>query len=171
VYTENAAIPTMNPVYSDDLYLRRILATLVAPPHTTSSLRRCLSSIENIDVHVSTRLCIATLSESSIYNCDQMSILVHSSLGYTANEPVALICNLPCANVSGPLRQPNLIAERGPKSSETRYCEWYHILYKNSARVKSKQPSHPDDFYLSRISVDYVSPPHTAKSIIRCISK
>lgn len=117
-----------------------------------------------------------------------MSILVDFSPEYTANEPVALICNLHCANVSGPLRQPSLIAERGPKSFETRYCEWYHrssrlptvltcspsvlpSLYKSSVGVKSKQPSHPDDFYLSRISVDYVSPPHTAKSIIRCISK
>jgi hypothetical protein len=153
------------------------------------------------------RLCIVTLSESSMYNCDQMSILNHgwdlctfdwsyycsltqvkSSPGYTANEPVALICNLPCANVSGPLCQPNLIAEWGPKSFETQYCEWYHTssrlptiltcspsvlpsLYKNSARVKSKQPSHPNDFYLSCISVDHVSQPHTAKSIIRCISK
>ena len=31
-------------------FLRCILATLVAPLHTTSSLRCCLSSIENIDV-------------------------------------------------------------------------------------------------------------------------
>jgi hypothetical protein len=46
----------------------------------------------------------------------------------------------------------------------------YYQVYINSALVESKQP-HPDDPYIGRISIDFVSPPHTAKSIIRCISK
>ena len=90
VYAEDGAIPTIN---SDYLYLGQILPTLDAPPPTVRSHKRCLSSVENIDFHVQTRLFIATSSESSMYGPGQMSILVHSGLGCTLNEPVALVCN------------------------------------------------------------------------------
>jgi hypothetical protein len=46
----------------------------------------------------------------------------------------------------------------------------YYQVYKDNVGIKSKQP-HPDDPYVGHISVDFVSPPHTAKSIILCISK
>jgi hypothetical protein len=47
----------------------------------------------------------------------------------------------------------------------------YYQVYKKRGAVPSKQPADPNDAYVGRISVDSVPPPHTAKSIIRCISK
>jgi hypothetical protein len=47
----------------------------------------------------------------------------------------------------------------------------YYQVYKKRGAVPSKQPADPNDSYVGRISVDSVPPPHTAKSIIRCISK
>jgi hypothetical protein len=47
----------------------------------------------------------------------------------------------------------------------------YYQVYKKRGAVPSKQPADPSDSYVGRISVDSVPPPHTAKSIIRCISK
>ncbi|KIM71222.1 hypothetical protein PILCRDRAFT_830490 [Piloderma croceum F 1598] len=182
IYAEDGVILTMNPVYSDDPYLGRILARHVAPPHTVGSLRRCLSSAENIDARVNTTtfiytsLFITTSSESPMDDSDRMSILAHSGPGHTANEPVALVCGLFCpSSVPRPALSQDgkpfleLMAERGPRPFETQYL--YYQVYKNSIAVKSKQPAHPDDSYVGRISVDFVSPPHTAKSIIRCISK
>jgi hypothetical protein len=46
----------------------------------------------------------------------------------------------------------------------------YYQVYKNNTAVKSKQPAHLDP-YVGRINIDLVSPPHTAKSIVRCISR
>jgi hypothetical protein len=47
----------------------------------------------------------------------------------------------------------------------------YYQVYKNSTAIESKHPAHPDDPYVGHINVGLVSPPHTAKSIIRCIAK
>jgi hypothetical protein len=46
----------------------------------------------------------------------------------------------------------------------------YYQVYKNNTAVESKQPAHLDP-YVGHINVDLVSPPHTAKSIVRCISR
>ena len=91
VYTQDGAIPTVNPVYSDDPYLGRILAKCVAPPPEASSIRRCLSNVENISTDIQTNLFIATSSKSPMNDTDRVSILEHTGPGYTANEPVALV--------------------------------------------------------------------------------
>ena len=91
VYTQDGAIPTVNPVYSDDPYLGRISARCVAPPHTASSLRRCLSNVQNISTGIQTNLFIATSSEAPMNDSDRVSILAHTGPGHTANEPVALV--------------------------------------------------------------------------------
>jgi hypothetical protein len=126
VYAEDGAIETVNPVYSDDPYLGRILARRVAPPHTASSLRRCLSNVENIGTDIQTSLFIATSSESPMDNSDRMSILAHTGPGYTANEPVALvISSLPARELLSSLMQIDRRAEQGPIPFEIQYCELY----------------------------------------------
>jgi hypothetical protein len=123
VYAKHGAIITVNPVYSDDPYLGRILARRVAPPHTASSLRRCLSNVENIGTDIQTSLFVATSSESPMDDSDQMSILGHTGPGYTANEPVALvISSLPARKLSSRW-QINRRAEQGPMPFEIQYCE------------------------------------------------
>lgn len=44
-------------------------------------------------------------------------------------------------------------------------------MYKQYGAVLSRQPADSSDPYVGRISVDSVPPPHTAVSIMRCISK
>jgi len=57
----------------------------------------------------------------------------------------------------------------GPTPFETRHL--YYRVYKTSGAVRSKQPADSNDPSIGRISVDSVPPPHTAASIMRCISK
>lgn len=47
----------------------------------------------------------------------------------------------------------------------------YYRVYKASGAVRSKQPASSNDPSVGRISVDSVPPPHTAISVMRCISK
>jgi hypothetical protein len=47
----------------------------------------------------------------------------------------------------------------------------YYRIYKKDGAILSKQPADPNDPDVGRIRVDSVPPPHTAASIMRCISK
>jgi hypothetical protein len=58
IYAEDGAIQSANPVYTDDPSLGRVMAKLVAPPHTAMTLKRCISNVEKIDNAVPTKLFI-----------------------------------------------------------------------------------------------------------------
>jgi hypothetical protein len=125
VYAKDGAITTVNPVYSDDPYLGRILARRVAPPHTASSLGHCLSNVEKIGTDIQTSLFIATSSESPMDDSDRMSILAHTGPGYTAKEPVALVISSLTARKLSSRPQIDRRAEQGPMPFEIQYCELY----------------------------------------------
>ena len=84
-------MPSVNPVYSDDWYLGRIPAGLVAPPHTALSLKRCLSGIENINETITTRLFMSASSETPMDDTNHVPILTYPSLGCTPDEPLLLV--------------------------------------------------------------------------------
>jgi hypothetical protein len=90
VYAEDGAIPSGNPVYTDDPSLGRILAKLVTPPHTAISVKRCLSHVENIDDKISTKLFVATSSQTPMDDTGRIS-LTYPGPGCTLNEPMALV--------------------------------------------------------------------------------
>ena len=46
IYTEDGAIPSKSPLYTNDPYLARIWAKQVALPRTLASLKRCLAAVE-----------------------------------------------------------------------------------------------------------------------------
>ena len=47
----------------------------------------------------------------------------------------------------------------------------YYRIYKNYGAVRSQHSADPNDASVGRISVDSITPPHTAASIKQCISK
>jgi hypothetical protein len=122
VYAEDGAIPSLSPVYSDDPYLGRIMATLVAPPHTARSLRRCLSSIEHIDRNIPTRLFIATSSQTPMNDAGRVSILANPGPGCTPNEPMALVA-MSCALAGRSLEVGRLPPEEHLTPFRTQYCQ------------------------------------------------
>ena len=122
VYAEDGAIPTFRPVYSDDPYLGRIKATMVALPHTARSLRRCLSSIEHIDPNAPTRLFIAASSQTPMQDAGRVSILANPGPGCTPNEPMVLVAIIPLAIISGPLADRNPELNRLPPEEHLTPC-------------------------------------------------
>jgi hypothetical protein len=173
VYTEDGAIPSTNQVYSDDPHLGRILAELVAPPHIAISLKHCLLSVENIDVNTPSNLFISASSHTPMDDAGRVSILAYPGPGCTPNEPMALVVKLSDSGRS-PLdeKKPEAVllpSPEGPTPFEMRYI--YYRVYKQHGAVLSKQPADPNIPSVGRISADSVPPPHTAESIMRCISK
>jgi hypothetical protein len=133
VYAEDGAVPSANPVYSDDRYLGRITATLVAPPHTVISLKSCLSTVENIDDSVSTSLFIAASSRSPMDDAGRVSILAYPGPGCTPNEPMALVATISGA---GKIPEPDpLPVLEHPTPVEKRYCKCSHRLFKFAHRT------------------------------------
>ena len=47
----------------------------------------------------------------------------------------------------------------------------YYRVYRNYSAIRSQHPADSNDPSVGRINVDSVPPPHTAVSIMRCISK
>jgi len=173
VFAEDGAIPSSNPVYSDDPSLGRIVAKLVTPPHTALNLKRCLSGIENIDVNIMTSLYISASSQTPMDDSGRVSILAYPGPGCTPSEPLALVARCTAAG-RGPLnvKKPEAVLlppQEGPTPFETQYL--FYRIYKDDGAVLSKQPADPNDPSVGRISVNSVPPPHTAASIMRCISK
>jgi hypothetical protein len=120
VYAEDGAIPSGNPVYTDDPSLGRILAKLVTPPHTAISVKRCLSHVENIDDKISTKLFVATSSQTPMDDTGRISILAYPGPGCTPNEPMALVAvstggrSLHAIRVTIPAPDPPAVLARRP---------------------------------------------------------
>jgi len=190
LYAEDGPIESANPVYTDDKYLGRLPAKLVAPPHTAMSLKRCLSRIENINPNVQISLFIATSSQTPIDDAGCLSILAYPGPGCTPNEPMALVATLTDTDRSRlDVKRPEAIllpAQEGETPFEMQYCNCYNVrcsyctdqlfvvyyrVYQDHSAVLSKQPVETGDPSVGRINVDAVPAPHTALSIMQCIAK
>jgi len=169
VYAEDGVIPSVNPVYSDDPYLGRLPAKFVTPPHTVINIKRCLSGFEKIDDNIPTNLFVSASSQAPMKSAGPVAILAYPGPGCTPNDPMALVAMFSSVDRDrlGVIQQ-----ETPPEGSvpfETRYL--YYRVYQQYGAVPSRQPADSSDPYVGRISVDSVPPPHTAVSIMRCISK
>src|ERR1700727_355306 len=91
IYNEDGAIPSMRSVDSDDLPLGRIDASLVAPPHTAASLKRCISNAERLTPFVCDKLFVDISSESPMDDDLDISILTGQGLGNTPEDAMALV--------------------------------------------------------------------------------
>jgi hypothetical protein len=98
VYAEDGAIPSVNPVFSDDPYLGRILAHLVAPPHIVINLKNTLSVLENIDGSVPMSLFGTASSQTPMDDTACVSILAYPGLGCTSDKPIALLAAFSARN-------------------------------------------------------------------------
>ena len=88
---KNGAISSRNPFDPSDLMLARLVAVLVAPPHTVHSLMRAICAIEGVPFG-RINLYANPLSQSPMEN-ERISILINSSIGLraTREEPMSLV--------------------------------------------------------------------------------
>jgi hypothetical protein len=101
VYVEDGPIPTANPVYTNDRYLRRIPADFVAPPQTAKDIKLCLSGVEHICDDTTTSLFISTSKRTPIDDGHLVSISTYPGPGCVPHEPIALV-----AKCTGSSRHP-----------------------------------------------------------------
>ena len=115
----------MNPVYTDDPYLGRISAEIVAPPHIAKNIKLCLSDIEGIGDNTATNLFISVSSPTPMADDHCVPISVYPGPGCLPNEPMALVAM--CAG-AGSRSSEGVPAEadhpqEGTTPFETRYCK------------------------------------------------
>jgi hypothetical protein len=127
VYAGDGAVPSANPVYTDDPSLGRIGAKLVTPPHTVLNLKRCLSRIENIDVNIQTSLFVSPSSQAPMDDTGRVSILAYPGPGCTPNEPMALVAMCPDSDRGlSDVKRPETVLlppQEGPTPFEAQYCK------------------------------------------------
>jgi hypothetical protein len=63
----------------------------ITPPHTASSIVRCLCFAEKISDHQNMRLFLDLSSESPLEDKTPVSILTGGGAGFNADEPMALV--------------------------------------------------------------------------------
>ena len=119
-YAEDGAIPSKNPVYSDDPYLGRIPATRITPPHTAINLKKCLSGAEDIDINITTSLFNSASSQTPMEDGGRVSILAYPGPGCTPHEPMALVAVFPSSLSEAAA---NLPSQEGTTPVEIRYSK------------------------------------------------
>jgi hypothetical protein len=124
VYTEDGAVLSMNPVYSNDPYLGRISAESVTPPHTVISVKRCLCNVENIHCNTPTDLFSNISSKAPMDDIDYLPIVATPGPACTPNDPFVLIAMLHHANIN-PLHtgQIRLSSQDAPSQYEMRFSK------------------------------------------------
>jgi hypothetical protein len=98
----------MYPVYSDDPYLARIPAEVVTPPHTATSVKRCISYVESVGREITTNLFLSASHPAPMGDADRVSIIAIPGPGYSPKEPMALATDVFYTNLldSEQRRQP-----------------------------------------------------------------
>ena len=81
------------PVSAGDPFLARIKVRSVPPPRTVKTIKRCISTVENIKDSESTSLFLTPYSQSSMGDADKV-ILNGNGLGSTPREPLALVAKM-----------------------------------------------------------------------------
>jgi hypothetical protein len=90
LYTKDGEMASKVAISPEEPSLGRIRADSVAPPHTPSSLRRCISRVEGNSALASAKLfsdrsCKTPMKETNI------SIITGRCPGLTCNQPMALV--------------------------------------------------------------------------------
>jgi hypothetical protein len=94
IYSEDGSILSKAPAAPDDPFLGRIKARSVPPPHTVKAIKHSIAKVEDIKDRTSTSLFLTPHSESPMGDADKVSILNHTALGSTPQEPLALVAKM-----------------------------------------------------------------------------
>jgi hypothetical protein len=123
VYAEDGAIPSVNPVYSDDPYLGRISAQLVTPPHTVRNLKDSLSGVEGVPENITTSLFISASNQTPMDDARRVSLFAYPGLGCTPHKPIAIV-----AKFSGEDRNGDIPTGEGESPFERQYSKHFEGL-------------------------------------------
>ena len=123
LYTKDGAIQSLNPIYSNDPFISRILPISITPPRTAVSLKKHLCKIEGVPGLGSNAFLFEALSShAAIPDSTRLKFRGHLGWGVSSREPMALVVGV--AEIekrsSGPDLQGKELSEN-PDPHETCY--------------------------------------------------
>ncbi|KIJ99635.1 hypothetical protein K443DRAFT_679812 [Laccaria amethystina LaAM-08-1] len=171
LYTKDGPIKSENPVYSSDRepFIGRTLAKLVAPPHTTASLKRHLCHIEGFSPSLAdtAKLFVPLSCLTAKDDSARLSLVASSGPGLSPQEPMALV--LGGQERAGAIHQLQSAERDLSEFGKTRYI--YYRPYSPEGAIKSNACVDESDIYLGRIDTSSVPPPRTIASLTACIAR
>jgi hypothetical protein len=130
LYTKDGAIQSINPIYSNDPFISRILPIAITPPRTALSLKKHLCEIERVAGLGSNALLFEALaSDAAIPDSTRLKLRGYIGSGVSSREPMALVVGVPEVEKrsSGPDPQAKELCEN-PDPHETRYSMYRSFI-------------------------------------------
>ncbi|EDR07501.1 uncharacterized protein LACBIDRAFT_298427 [Laccaria bicolor S238N-H82] len=172
LYTKDGPIKSQHPVYSTDHepFIGRTLAKLVAPPHTTVSIKRHLCYIEGFlsSLADTAKLFVPLSCLTAKDDSARLSLVGSSGPGLSPQEPMALVLGGQ-ERAQGAVHQLPLAERDISDFGKNRYI--YYRPYSLEGAIKSKTCFDESDIYLGCIDTVSVPPPHTIASLTACIAR
>ncbi|EDR15483.1 uncharacterized protein LACBIDRAFT_321347 [Laccaria bicolor S238N-H82] len=159
LYTKGGPLESINPIYSNDRFIGRILSTSVRPPHTVASLKRYLCKIEDLAPENCT-LYQSLTENTALEDSTHLSLRGTPGPGSSVDDPIAL--------VSSNERQSQVESSATSKELLERDFEqhyvYYHI-YDEQGETVSKTSFNQNTPSLGRVNTFAIPPPHTLASL------
>ncbi|EDR06225.1 uncharacterized protein LACBIDRAFT_300505 [Laccaria bicolor S238N-H82] len=166
LYTKDGAIESLNPIYSNDPFISRVLPKSITPPHTALSLKKHLCKIEG-EAGSNAVLFEALSNYAAIPDSTRLKLRDHLGLGVSSLEPMALVVG--AAEVEKRSSGPDPQASENLDPHETHYI--YYRVYDEDGEVNSKTTFDRNDTSLGRVDTLSVAPPYTVASLKSRIAK
>ncbi|KIK06076.1 hypothetical protein K443DRAFT_308465 [Laccaria amethystina LaAM-08-1] len=166
LYTNNGALKSNNPIYSNDRFICRILSRSVAPPHTVASLKRHICRIEGFESSgsdISYKLYSSLSERVPLEDSTRLSLRGNPGPGSSETDPMALMVAVSAVekrSMAASTLDPKTLPEW---SDEPRYV--YYRVYDQGGEVSSKTSFNETDFSLGRVDTLSVPPPHIVSSL------
>ncbi|EDQ98971.1 uncharacterized protein LACBIDRAFT_335496 [Laccaria bicolor S238N-H82] len=159
LYTKGGPLESINPIYSNDRFISRILSTSVRPPHTVASFKRYLCKIEDLAPENCT-LYQSLTENTALEDSTRLSLRGTPGPGSSVDDPIALASsNERQSAVESSAASKDLLEQ----DFEQRYV-YYHI-YDEQGETVSKTSFDQNTPSLGRVNTLAIPPPHTLASL------
>ncbi|KAJ7146948.1 hypothetical protein C8R44DRAFT_758529 [Mycena epipterygia] len=172
VYTLDGAIPSKSAFDSNDPFVGRIAARSVPPPRTVTSLKKCLTNMENISDPAGLRsvIYLTPAAPAPMSNSEKVVILGPGAGTFNGSTPetafaLVFLEDLTAAEIAATRTMNN--GESGKRNPEYIY---YH-LFTQVGEDTSTVSFNPHEPALGRVEKIHISPPHSPVTIKRHIAR
>ena len=105
VFAEDSPVPLLEPAYSNDMFLGRIPATSVTPPHTIANIKHYLRRVEEISSDTPADLFTVISGDLPADDTEYVRILDINAPGSKPSEPMALVIKSANFEIKAPLKK------------------------------------------------------------------
>ena len=91
LYTKEGPIESNNPIFSNDRFISRISSKSVRPPHTATSLKRCVCKIEEVEGPEKSTLYLSLSEKKPVDDSARLALKGSSGPGSSEADPVVFV--------------------------------------------------------------------------------